>query len=215
MNYVYLIESERKEGKTYIGSTKNPYNRLRQHNGLIKGGAKKTVKNRPWKAIIVVEGFRKYSSALEFEWAWQHPFLTKSIENKENLSKSNFTRKEKRFEALERLLLSEKWKNYNLRLNVKNSIKVNWVDTRVLEENGDLSEFENKCKQDEDWICGLCLKRGELSSANKSKCYMCLSLFHIKCFAEYMNEFDEIKLVPDKAVCPNCENVCNWEEIWV
>ncbi|KAF9390914.1 Slx4p interacting protein [Mortierella sp. AD011] len=52
----YLLASTVPRYKThgYVGSTPNPIKRLRQHNGDLTQGAKKT-------------------TALQFEWVWQHP----------------------------------------------------------------------------------------------------------------------------------------------
>jgi len=61
--------------KTYIGFSTHPQRRIRQHNGDLKhGGARKTKRaGRPWQFVCVVGGFSDKISALQFEWAWQHP----------------------------------------------------------------------------------------------------------------------------------------------
>lgn len=59
--------------KTYIGYTVNFSRRIRQHNGEIQGGAKKTRKWRPWTPVCVISGFYDSSSALRFEYRLQHP----------------------------------------------------------------------------------------------------------------------------------------------
>ena len=63
----YLIKSE-VSNRTYIGATNNFKRRIRQHNGEIKGGAKYTTANRPWKPKLIVSGFTTQSEALSFEW---------------------------------------------------------------------------------------------------------------------------------------------------
>jgi predicted GIY-YIG superfamily endonuclease len=58
--------------RLYIGYTTNFPRRIRQHNGEIVGGAKKTEKGRPWVPICQIKGFYDNSSALRFEWRSQH-----------------------------------------------------------------------------------------------------------------------------------------------
>ncbi|KAI9317992.1 hypothetical protein BX666DRAFT_1576011 [Dichotomocladium elegans] len=71
----YLLRSLKKgqRNKVYIGTTPNPVQRLRQHNGEITQGAKKTQHCRPWEMVLLVHGFPSNQHALQFEWAWQHP----------------------------------------------------------------------------------------------------------------------------------------------
>ncbi|XP_019425802.1 PREDICTED: structure-specific endonuclease subunit SLX1-like isoform X2 [Lupinus angustifolius] len=71
----YLLTSlnPRHKRSTYIGFTVNPRRRIRQHNGEIGAGAFRTKKKRPWEMVLCIYGFPTNVSALQFEWAWQHP----------------------------------------------------------------------------------------------------------------------------------------------
>jgi predicted GIY-YIG superfamily endonuclease len=76
---VYVLRNA--AGRTYIGFTNAPSRRLRQHNGDIKGGARKTRLGRPWDMLLFVHGFTSKVSALQFEWAAQHPTQTRFLKN--------------------------------------------------------------------------------------------------------------------------------------
>ena len=69
----YLLQSCSSENKTYVGYSKDPWKRLRQHNGEIVGGAKATSKFRPWRIICIISGFPDKRTALQFEWKNHHP----------------------------------------------------------------------------------------------------------------------------------------------
>lgn len=72
MYLCYLLQSVSRPSYTYIGITNNIVRRVRQHNGEIKGGAKYTRANRPWRLVCHVSGFPTKSNAMQFEWAWKH-----------------------------------------------------------------------------------------------------------------------------------------------
>lgn len=67
----YMIKSQLCD-RVYVGYTIDFKHRIRQHNGEITGGAKKTSKHRPWEPICIIKGFLDKSSALRFEWKLQH-----------------------------------------------------------------------------------------------------------------------------------------------
>jgi len=68
--HVYLIFNQ---NYTYIGATNNLKQRIRKHNGEIKGGAKYTTKKgKGWQYACYVSGFKNNIDALQFEWAWKH-----------------------------------------------------------------------------------------------------------------------------------------------
>ena len=95
--YVYLLQCSDKS--TYIGATVDLNRRLRQHNGEIQGGAKRTTnkikKGKNWTRICYVSEFPDWTATLQFEWRW------KQMSRK---YKSNMDPLERRIRALHDLL---------------------------------------------------------------------------------------------------------------
>ncbi|CAL8998861.1 unnamed protein product [Prunus brigantina] len=77
--YLLTSRSPRYKGHTYIGFTVNPRRRIRQHNGEIGQGAWRTKRKRPWEMVLCIYGFPTNVSALQFEWAWQNPTVSKAV----------------------------------------------------------------------------------------------------------------------------------------
>lgn len=73
MSVVYCLATVSEPTMTYIGATIDPDRRLKQHNGLLSGGARATSR-RPndWYRVCHVIGFPTWNSALSFEWHWKH-----------------------------------------------------------------------------------------------------------------------------------------------
>jgi predicted GIY-YIG superfamily endonuclease len=91
----YLI---RNKNKTYAGVSPYPERRLRQHNGVICGGAKYTTSAGPgWEHVCLVEGFQTKQQALQFEWAVKHC----APRNKGGIHA--------RFQKLDKILRKVKW----------------------------------------------------------------------------------------------------------
>ena len=114
---------------TYIGFTDDPLHRIRQHNGEIKGGAKYTKRQRPWKLILVISNFPNKIAALKFEWAWQNPFSSNFIKGdidnriiipkmtKKKLS-TYYTSVKFKIEVLNLLINSKVFERINLNINI-------------------------------------------------------------------------------------------------
>ena len=96
MWHVYWLTTERPI-KTYIGKTNDLDRRLKQHNGILSGGAKAT-HGKNWTRVCHVKGFVDERSALQFEWAWK--FYSRKLPYSHPYKK--------RLEALYALLSSEK-----------------------------------------------------------------------------------------------------------
>ena len=65
MWYIYLLYSA-KHRRTYVGSTTDPYRRLRQHNGELRGGARAT-RGKKWELVCFVRDFGTRSVACRWE----------------------------------------------------------------------------------------------------------------------------------------------------
>ena len=63
--YVYLLKCGKRE---YIGATTNISRRVKQHNGELQGGARKT-KGGVWRVHRLATGFATWNDCLKFEFA--------------------------------------------------------------------------------------------------------------------------------------------------
>ena len=74
-NYCYIVRIKEKE-RTYVGYTIEPERRIKQHNGILKGGAKATSISNQWQFLAIITSdsplFTK-CLALSIEWHLKHP----------------------------------------------------------------------------------------------------------------------------------------------
>lgn len=129
-NYlVYCLVSTVHPNQTYVGSTNNWTRRIRQHNGFITGGARRTLAHRPWGPLFHVTGLTK-KEALQLEWAIKHR------------RKKGFSGPKGRIVTLEFLLFSgtvDKWTNKSI------SLKTLEVDTYKLNTPYSLEKWSMMC----------------------------------------------------------------------
>jgi len=67
MFLVYLLKND---NKSYIGYTNDFFRRWKQHNCILKGGAKYTTINNKnsWEPICIIDGFVCKKEAMRCEW---------------------------------------------------------------------------------------------------------------------------------------------------
>ncbi|KAI4311465.1 hypothetical protein MLD38_036359 [Melastoma candidum] len=114
--YLLTSLSPRYKGRTYIGFTVNPRRRIRQHNGELKSGAWRTKSKRPWEMVICIYGFPTHVSALQFEWAWQHPRESLAVRKVAESFKS-FSGVANKIKLAYSMLNVSKWQSMNIRVN--------------------------------------------------------------------------------------------------
>ena len=140
---VYCLESEhpKHRGRSYIGFTVDPLRRLRQHNGFMQNGAQETSRRRPWKMLFCVHGFPAKVTALQFEWAWQHPTKARGVRDRlADLPKNAITTRDK-FRVLYHLLRCSPFDKYTFGLYVFETARFNEINAAVREMYPDLPEL--------------------------------------------------------------------------
>lgn len=111
--YCYLIISN---NNTYIGVTNNLSNRIKKHNGLIKGGAKSTRICKGWSYHTVLWGFKNKKDVMRFEWYWKHQI------NKNNKWVSTKPGINHKMSRLLDLLLNDEWNYVSIFTKIDNKI---------------------------------------------------------------------------------------------
>lgn len=87
MYLVYIITSGT---HSYIGMTNDFFKRWKQHNKIIKGGAKYTSKYENWTPICIVDGFETKSEAMQCEWKLKRVRgINNRVLNLANIMKNN------------------------------------------------------------------------------------------------------------------------------
>ena len=69
MYLVYILKSE---NYSYIGMTNDFFRRWKQHNRILKGGAKYTSKREFWSPVCIIDGFLSMKEACQCEWSIKH-----------------------------------------------------------------------------------------------------------------------------------------------
>lgn len=225
--YLLYCNNPTYKGRTYIGFTVNPNTRIKQHNrGKDHGGAWKTSNRGPWIMVLIIHGFPNKTSALRFEWAWQHPHISRRLRHLPK-KKSN----QKTFDYCltilmemlktgpwHRLPLTIRWLDYDFFQKYSGHVSpplhmpvcCGKVSTsKVGKKNANLdnaspintgSTFCN--------ICHLTVKEEESISCLKTDCEL---FVHLICLAKRFCKDNEI--LPLDGICPVCGTNLLWGEL--
>ncbi|ESO05775.1 hypothetical protein HELRODRAFT_77631 [Helobdella robusta] len=235
MNFygVYLLYclNPKYRGRTYIGFTVNPNRRINQHNkGKEAGGAVRTHGKGPWEMVLIVHGFPNMISALQFEWAWTKPKLSRRLKNLPNKKAAD-----KKYDYCinvlchmvntgpwNRLPLTIRWlkQEYKFSINVEPPL-------HMAIEHGPVKNVRRKVEAEENHVtefktqqCVLCLHCFN-ENDNTISCFHCNTSYHTMCLADtILNAQTSDRttkltkhLLPVDGTCPKCFRSILWGDL--
>ncbi|KAI8055049.1 hypothetical protein BDF22DRAFT_675089 [Syncephalis plumigaleata] len=203
----------------YVGSTNDPIRRLRQHNGELTQGARKTTKKRPW-AIAALS-----LAALQFEWAWQNPEKSRQLAALRNIPRQQASGNTRRkpssarvitryvagaYAVLDDMLAQPAWCNWSLSV---------WLNPSFSSS----SEALHLVAIDDYHLLPVCMAQQQQLYdrllLQTTPCYIC------KKTIEYTNPMDwicceyqrsqasltlSLSLLPKQCTCCKCQHIMPW-----
>ena len=210
---------------TYVGFTVNPLRRVRQHNGEIQGGARRTKKKRPWAFVALVDGFASQVEALQFEWAWQHPGRSLAVREANGGRRRARTGWKAHLECAETMLGIDKWSHLVLRVVDADATPpprtAFFASARVSRGPVDAwppavaaaraaTAAARPAADRGDRPCAVCgAPAADARSGAVLSCERCDAPVHLVCLAAHSLAGDGA-LVPPRGACPVCDHETDW-----
>ncbi|OCT58841.1 structure-specific endonuclease subunit slx1 [Xenopus laevis] len=241
--YLLFCTNPKYKGRIYIGFTVNPERRIQQHNGgKHKGGAWKTSGRGPWDMVLIVHGFPNDIAALRFEWAWQHPHVSRRLTHvpRKTKKQSSFD-----FHLLvlchmlrvapwNRLPLTLRWLRQEYRRELPLLLQpplhmplaFGQVRARPIpkgeKEKGRLGENRGEETEQEVIVlgdavvqrCRVCYERVQ-DKDDSLHCFHpgCTLTAHIMCLAKLFLLNEPQNLIPVEGLCPSCGHSLLWGDL--
>lgn len=220
--YMLYCTNPKFKGRIYIGFTVNPERRIGQHNaGRHKGGAKRTSGRGPWEMVLIIHGFPSDIAALRFEWAWQHPHISRRL--------SHVTRRSRKESSLQfhwrvvsnmlrvapwsRLPLTVRWLRQEYRMDFEPGLQpplhipltFGCVRAKKKKQQEDKEPEESQVER-----CLLC--RDIVKAADRLSCVhpLCKMVCHLICLAKFFLKSEPTCLIPVEGECPSCRHSVLW-----
>eukprot|EP00742_Colponemidia_sp_Colp-10_P004209 GILJ01004490.1.p1 GENE.GILJ01004490.1~~GILJ01004490.1.p1 ORF type:complete len:365 (-),score=30.14 GILJ01004490.1:120-1214(-) len=221
----YLLQSlnVKSKGATYIGFTNNPARRIRQHNGDIVSGARKTSRKRPWRMVCCVHGFPSKIAALQFEWAWQHPFVSRAIRPvAETLRGSSKRGIQFQLQVAAEMVHLLPWLRFPLHFLffepdcVPLFQRMKAPPAHVTVATGSFGDIPRLyvdvatqlSTAGHCFICTGCLQQVDTFAS----CSSCSMRAHVMCLSEWFLRRDVAVLMPTRGQCPQCQVELLWAQ---
>lgn len=212
------------KGRTYIGYTVDPRRRIKQHNaGKDHGGAWKTSKRGPWNMVLIIHGFPNSTSALRFEWAWQHPQVSRRLKH---VAKKKSNQKVFDYCLLvasemlnvgpwRRLPLTVRWLDYDFFQEYSSRISppmhmpicCGKVASQKIKKVKDVLRLLDESSV----ICSIC--KSFLEDQDSVRCIKptCSLTAHLICLAELFCK--DTMILPVEGTCPSCNTDVLWGDL--
>ncbi|XP_063979853.1 structure-specific endonuclease subunit slx1 [Diachasmimorpha longicaudata] len=228
--YLLYCENPKYKGRVYIGYTVDPVRRLKRHNAGKKfGGAWRTSNKGPWNMVLIVHGFPNATSALRFEWAWQHPQLSRRLRHvqKKKTREKTFDYTLNVLSAMLqvgpwcRLPLTLRWLDdafaevHSAQISPPMHMPISYGKVTSSKHHRKLRDnHNNKEPVIEDSllsICDICYMI--LDKTDKVMCIKedCQLIAHIICLAKEFIKDD--KILPIEGNCPACKSNLLWGHV--
>ncbi|KYQ49145.1 Structure-specific endonuclease subunit slx1 [Trachymyrmex zeteki] len=232
--YLLYCTNPKYKGRTYVGYTVDPRRRIKQHNaGKKHGGAWKTSNRGPWNMILIVHGFPNSTSALRFEWAWQHPDISRRLKHVPR-KKSSQKMLDFRLIVLSEMLKIGPWRRLPLTIRwLDSQFSKNYYEyispplhmpiccgkvtsckvkqTQRTNEDNILSQESQLPMKKSLIFCSLCgssmIEKDSITCVKPK----CLLMVHLICLAKEFCKDDMI--LPIEGICPTCKSNVLWGDL--